>query len=145
VEISTMGMSKMAKEKELESQHLQVVRKILQNIILIIHMDAERWKQQVVAVIGGNTRMVTRKDMEHWSGLMEVDTSGNSWMMIYTGMEYADGLMEMYIGESGKITRNKEREYSKRVEYFTDTNTKKATASAGVKYSDLIKSLSRNS
>jgi hypothetical protein len=78
MEISTMGMSKMAKEKELESQHLQVVRKILQNIILINYMDAERGKEQMVTVIGGNTRMINRKDMEQEKGLIETDASGNT-------------------------------------------------------------------
>jgi hypothetical protein len=121
----------------------------------------------MVTVIGGNSRMVRRKDMEHLSGLMDTDTSGNSWMMSSTSMEYKDGLMEEYITESGnrirwmgkditggqvamnigestRMTRNGEREYSNRVEYFTETNTKKATASVGVKYSELIKSLIRN-
>jgi hypothetical protein len=87
-------------------------------------------------------------------------------MMSSTGMEYTDGQVEMYItengnrirkmakdisggpldkniGESGRMKCNGEREYSKRVEYFTETNTKKASASAGVKYSEL-KSLIRN-
>jgi hypothetical protein len=38
------------------------------------------------------------------------------------------GQMEMNIGESGRMTKNKEIEYSKRVEYFTETNTKKTSA-----------------
>jgi hypothetical protein len=75
----TMAMSKMAKEKELESEYGQMmVRKNMENGILINYMDAERGKEQVVAVIGGNTRMVTKKDMEHSRGLMETDTSGNT-------------------------------------------------------------------
>jgi hypothetical protein len=162
-----MGMSKMAKEKELESKYGQMVRKILQNIILINYMDARSWNTQMVTVIGGDARMVRKKDMEdikRWA--METDSSGNTWMMSSKGMEYTDGLMEecitestnrimkmakditgwkmvMNIGENTRITCYGERESNKRREYYTETNTKKASASAGVKFSEL-KSLSRN-
>jgi hypothetical protein len=61
----TMAMSKIEKRKELGSTHSKMVRKILQNIILINNMDAERWNGQMVTVIGGNSRMVMGKDMEH--------------------------------------------------------------------------------
>jgi hypothetical protein len=121
----------------------------------------------VVAVLGGNARMVTWKDMEQRSGLVAADTSGNGRMITSTGMEYTDIQVEMYITDSGNRIRKMakditggqmvknigettrmayygEREYSKRVEYYTEKNTKKASARAGVKYSDLIKSLSRN-
>jgi hypothetical protein len=60
------------------------------------------------------------------------------------GKDITDGQVEKNIGDSTRMIRNKEREYSKRVEYSTETNTKKASARAGVKYNDLIKSLSRN-
>ena len=36
-------------------------------------------------------------------------------------------------GENGRITRNREKEYSKRREYSTKTDMKKTSASAGVK------------
>jgi ribosome-associated protein YbcJ (S4-like RNA binding protein) len=89
-------------------------------------------------------------------------------MMALTGMEYTDGMMEEYItentnrirkmakdikggqvemniGESGRITCNGERESNKRKKYFTETSMMESRSSAEVKYSDLIKSLSRNS
>jgi hypothetical protein len=83
--------------------------------------------------------------MEYTDGLMEeyITDSGNR--IIKMAKDITGGQMEMNIGESTRITCDGEREYSKRVEYFTETNTKKASARAGVKYSDLIKSLSRNS
>jgi hypothetical protein len=71
-----------------------MVRKILENIILINLMAVERWKVQMVTGIGGNSRMITGKDMEHMSGLMERDISGNTCRVRSTGMEYTDGLME---------------------------------------------------
>jgi hypothetical protein len=82
-------------------------------------------------------------------------------MMTNTGMEYTDGLMEMYItdsgnrirkmdkdipggqmavniGESTRMTRNGERESNNRTEYYTMSNTKKASSSAGLKYSEVL-------
>jgi hypothetical protein len=50
----TMAMSKMEKRKELGSTHSQMVRKILQNIILINYMAVQRRNLQMVAGIGGN-------------------------------------------------------------------------------------------
>ena len=78
-----------------------MVRKILQNIILINYMAVERGNMQMVTVIGGNTRMARRKDMEHLSGLMESDTSGSGCRISCTGMEYADPQMEESIMDSG--------------------------------------------
>jgi hypothetical protein len=57
--------------------------------------------------------------------------------------DITDGQVEKNIGESTRMTRNKEREYSKRVDYFTETNTKKASASAGVKYREILQAMSR--
>ena len=78
-----------------------MVRKILQNIILINYMAVERGNMQMVTVIGGNSRMKTGKDMEHLSGLMETDTSGSGCRISDTGMEYTDGQMEESIMDSG--------------------------------------------
>jgi hypothetical protein len=61
------------------------------------------------------------------------------------GKDITGGQMEMNIGETTRMACNGERESNKRREYSTETNTKKVSARAGVKYSDLIKSLSRNS
>jgi hypothetical protein len=144
-----------------------MVQKFKENGILITYMGAERWNGQVVTVIGGITRMVTTKDMEHGRRLMETDTSGNTWMITSTGMEYTDGQVEEYItengnrvikmakdikggqmamniGESTRMTCNGERESNKRTEYYTMSNTKKKSSSAGFHYSELLQSLSRN-
>jgi hypothetical protein len=144
-----------------------MVTKIIQNGILINYMDAQRWNGQMVAVIGGNLRMVRGKDMEQGRGLKEGDTSGNSWMMSSTGMESSDGLMKQYItespnrvivmgkdisggqmemniGESTRMTRDGERESQKKREYYTEKNMMKASALAGVKYSEVLQQLSIN-
>jgi hypothetical protein len=76
-----------------------MVRKILQNIILINVMAVERWNLQLVAVIGGNSRIIRMKDMEYKSGLVETDTSGSGCRVTCKGMEYTDGMMEEYIME----------------------------------------------
>jgi hypothetical protein len=111
--------------------------------------------------------MVTGKDMEQNCGLMETDASGNGVMISITGMEYTDGLMgqyitestkriimmvkditggqmEMNIGDRGGITSNGEKESNKRMEYSTKTNMKQATASAEVKYSEVVQFLNTN-
>ncbi len=146
----------MVKKKELESEYIQVVIKIMENGILIKNMAAERWNGQMVAVIGGNSRIIRQKDMEYGRVLMETDTSGNSVMMTNTGMEYTDGLMEMYItentnrikemvkdirggqvvalniGESTRMASNGERESHKRREYSTEWYMKMESSLAGV-------------
>ena len=44
----------MAKIKELELEHGQMVTKIMEKGILINYMGAQRWNGQMVTVIGGN-------------------------------------------------------------------------------------------
>jgi hypothetical protein len=84
-----------------------------------------------------------------------------------TGMEYTDGQVEKCITENGnrirkmakditggqvamniweitRITCNGERESNKRTVYYTMSNTKKTSLSAGVKYNEVLQSLSRN-
>ena len=82
--------------------------------------------------------------MEYADGLMEeyITDSGNR--IIKMAKDITGGQMAINIGESTRMARNKEREYSKRADYYTETDMKKASASAGVKYSELIKSLIRN-
>jgi hypothetical protein len=88
-------------------------------------------------------------------------------MITSTGMEYTDGLMEQYItessnrvrkmakdikcgqmkeniGESTRMTRNGETESHNMREYCTMSNTKKTSLSPGVKYNEVLQSLSRN-
>jgi hypothetical protein len=48
------------------------------------------------------------------------------------------GQVEMNIGESTRMTCNGERESHKRREYYTMSNTKKASSSAGLKYSEVL-------
>jgi hypothetical protein len=94
--------------------------------------------------------MVRRKDMEHLSGLVETDTLGSGCRVSSTGMEYSDRLMELYIKDntnkiiskvmhiadgqmalsimdSKRIIRCTEREFSKRMASYTESNMKKAS------------------
>ncbi len=120
-------------------------------------MDAQRLNFQVATGIGGNTRMVRRKDMEHLSGLMEKDTLGSGCRMSHTGMDYTHGQVELYIKDNGnKITEKvmhigggqvamsimdsirmitgTERESNKKMDNYMQSNTKKVSASATMKY-----------
>jgi hypothetical protein len=110
---------------------------------------------------GGNRRMVIMKDMEHTRELLETDTLGNTVMITNTDMEYSDSMMEQYItdsgkmintmgkdiresltemstGESSRMATNGETEYPKRMECSTKTNIRKATASAEVKFNEVL-------
>ena len=58
--------------------------------------------------------------------------------------DISSGQMEMNIGESTRMTRNGETESNKRKEYFIMSNTKKTSLSPGVKYNEVLQSLSRN-
>jgi hypothetical protein len=79
-----------------------MVVKIMENGILIIDMDAIRWKINMVTVGVANTSMAIGKDMEHTSMLLEADILDNSWIIIDTGMEYTESQLEdMFITESG--------------------------------------------
>jgi hypothetical protein len=166
MESHTKGMKiRMAKEKELEWEYLQMVIKIMVNGILIKDMGAERWNGQMVKVIGGISRMIRRKDMHHGRGLMDTYTTVNTWMMSSTGMEHTVGLMEQYItettnmirkmdmdltgghmamniGESSRMACNGEKESHIRWENCTKKNMKKTSSSAEVKYTESLESLS---
>jgi hypothetical protein len=60
------------------------------------------------------------------------------------GKDITGGQMVVNIGESSRMTRDRERESNKKRESYTETNTKKASALAGVKYSEILRPLSRN-
>lgn len=121
----------------------------------------------VVPVIGGNLKMVRKMDMEHSRVLVESDTSGNTSMVREMGMEYSDSVLEEYITESGKTintmgmdlreilmeintgdstktTRNGVTEYPKRMECYTMTYIRKASASTEVKFNELPQFLNTN-
>jgi hypothetical protein len=82
--------------------------------------------------------MVTITGMEYTDGLMEqyITDSGNRISMM--AKDTRGGQMAMNIGESTRMTCDGERESNKRREYFTETNTKKTSASAGVKYREIL-------
>jgi hypothetical protein len=46
--------------------------------------------------------------------------------------------MAMNIGESSRMIINGERESQKKREYYTETNAKKISASAGLEYSEVL-------
>jgi hypothetical protein len=66
--------------------------------------------------------------MEYKDGLMDQYITGSGNRIIMMAKDVRGGQLEMNIGESGRITCNGERESNKRREYFTETNTKKASA-----------------
>ena len=127
-------------------------------------MAAQKEYLIVEAFIGGQIRTNITKDMEHGTILKETDRLGNILVTKSTDMQYSDMLMDQYITDSGKrinmmamdtteilmemnilestkMTRNGEREYPKRKEYYIETNIKKETASTGVKSNELLQSL----
>jgi hypothetical protein len=88
--------------------------------------------------------MMTITGMEYTDGQVEMYITENGNRVTKMAKDIRGGQMEMNIGDSTRIISDGERESHKRREYYTEKNTKKASARAGVKYSDLIKSLSRN-
>jgi hypothetical protein len=76
--------------------------------------------------------------MEYTDGLMEqyIMESGNR--ITKMAKDIKGGQMAMNTGESTRMTRNWERESYKRREYYTMSNTNKATASAEVKYNEVL-------
>jgi hypothetical protein len=88
--------------------------------------------------------MVKNTGMEYSDGQVEeyITDSGNRIFMM--AKDITGGQMEMNIGETTRMACDGEREYSKRAEYFIEKNTKKESASAVVKHSEILQSLSRN-
>jgi hypothetical protein len=72
--------------------------------------------------------MIARTGMEYADGLMDKYITGSGNIIIMMGKDITGGQMEMNIGESTRMACDGEREYSKGVEYFTETNTKKTRA-----------------
>jgi hypothetical protein len=88
--------------------------------------------------------MISNTGMEYTGGLMEEYITENGNRLRLMGKDITGGQMEMNIGESTRMTCNGETESNKRREYYTMSNMKKATSSAGFNYSELLQSLSRN-
>jgi hypothetical protein len=76
--------------------------------------------------------------MEYTDGLMEEYITENVNRIRKMDKDITGGQMEMNIGESKRMTCYGERESNKRTDYFTETNTKKASASAEVKYHEIF-------
>ena len=66
--------------------------------------------------------------MEYTDGLMGqyITESGN--MVIWMDKDITGGQMAMNTAETGRMTSDREREYSKRTEYCTETHMNKASA-----------------
>jgi hypothetical protein len=69
---------------------------------------------------------------------MEENITENGNRITKMAKDITGGQMEINIGESTRMTRNKERESNKRRENCTETNTKKTSARTGLKYSDVL-------
>jgi hypothetical protein len=82
--------------------------------------------------------MVTITGMEYTDGQVEMYITENGNRIRKMAKDIRGGQMEMNIGESSRMTCDGERESNKRTEYCTETSTKKASSSAGVKYSELL-------
>jgi hypothetical protein len=52
--------------------------------------------------------------------------------------DISSGQMVMNIAENSRITRNGERQYSKKTDIYSEINTKQIIASAGVKYQKIL-------
>jgi hypothetical protein len=76
--------------------------------------------------------------MEYSDGQVEKYIMENRNRIIQKAKDITSGQMVMNIAENGRITRNGEREYSKKTDNYTEINTKQAIASAGVKYRKVL-------
>jgi hypothetical protein len=77
-------------------------------------------------------------DMEYIDGVMGQYITESTNRVIMMAKDTRGGQMEMNIGEGGRMTCNGERESNKRMEYFTETSMMESSASAGVKYNELL-------
>jgi hypothetical protein len=82
--------------------------------------------------------------MEYTGGVMEMYIMENGNRIRKMAKDIKGRQMAMNIGESTKITCDRERESNKRTEYYTMSNTKKTSLSPGVKYNEVLLTLSRN-
>jgi hypothetical protein len=82
--------------------------------------------------------MMSVTAMEYSDGQVEKYIMENRNRIIQKAKDITSGQMVMNIAENGRITRNGEREYSKKTDNYTEINTKQAIASAGVKYRKVL-------
>jgi hypothetical protein len=82
--------------------------------------------------------MVTNTAMEYTDGQVDQYIMENGNRIIKKVKDITSGQMVMNIAENGRITRNGEREYSKKTDNYTEINTKQAIASPGVKYRKIL-------
>ena len=82
--------------------------------------------------------MMSFTAMEYTDGQMEEYIMENGKRIIQKAKDIKSGQMVMNIAENGRITRNGEREYSKKTGNYTEINTKQTIASAGVKYRKIL-------
>jgi hypothetical protein len=82
--------------------------------------------------------------MEYTDGLVEKYITGSGNRIIKMVKDIKGGQMAMNIGESTRMACYGERESNNIREYYTRSNTKKASSSAVVKYHEVLQSLRRN-
>jgi hypothetical protein len=82
--------------------------------------------------------MVSDTGMEYTDGLMEMYITESTNRIRKMAEDIKSGQMEMNIGESKRMTCYGERESDKRTEYFIETRMMESSASAGVKYNELL-------
>ena len=76
--------------------------------------------------------------MEYTDGQVGQYIMENTNRVIKKVKDITSGQMVMNIAENGRMTRDGEREYSKKTDNYTEINTKQAIASAGVKYRKVL-------
>ncbi len=90
----------------------------------------------------GNTKMMSVTATEHTDGLMAQYITDSGTRVTIMVQDIRGGQqMAMNIGDSSRITCNREKESNKRMESSSKTNMKQATASAEAKQSEILQFL----
>jgi hypothetical protein len=82
--------------------------------------------------------MVSNTGMEYTDIQVEMYITENGNRIRKMGKDIRGGQVAMNIGESGRMACNGERDSNKRKDYYTETNTKKTSSSAEVKYHEIL-------
>jgi hypothetical protein len=72
--------------------------------------------------------METATGMEYTDGLMEMYITDSGNRIREMAKDISGGQVEMNIGESTRMTCDREKESNKRMEYYTESNTKQKSA-----------------